>query len=197
MSQTAKNTLHPRKRRESSFRRAIAAAIARRIASNESLSIRAVIAEAGGGSTDTVRQELERAGVDAAARMLVGDRIRSYAEREATLRAQLKHVTSERDTLSRTNALLEHAVRSAAEPSKVLEQQVADIDRRVRGAIEEMLREASRLRRVREKGSETVIVPDAVLEARYQQLVQDHARLVEKFNRLRGLHFEATGEHFE
>lgn len=198
MSHSLNKTLHPpRKRRESSFRPAIAAVIERRIAAQEPLAIRAIIAEAGGGSTDTVREELARAGVDAAARMLVGDRIRNYAEREASLRAQLQHVTSERDTLRQANVVLEQAVRTAAEPSKVLEQQVAEIDRRVRGAVEEMLRETARLRRARQKGTETVIVPDATLEARYQKLVHDHAVLVERFHRLRGLYFEATGEHFE
>lgn len=193
---TKRSLLHPR-RSAASYRQAIATAIQRRIAHNESLAIRAIIAEAGGGSTDTVREELERAAVSAGARMLHGDHVRIPAEREAALREQLRHVTSERDMLSKANAVLERALRSASQPSQVIERQVSEIERRVQEAIEKVLHEASRLRRARERGTETVVVPDATLEARYQQLVQDHARLIEKFNRLNSRYFDATGEHFD
>lgn len=190
--------LHHRSRRSaSSYRQAIASAIARRISTGEPLSIRAILSEAGGGSTDTVREELQNAGQNEGARMLQGDRIRSSAEREAALRDQLKQVSAERDALRTANSILERAIRTAAEPSKILEHQVSEIERRVRGSIEEVLREAARFRRAREKGVETVIVADATLEARYQQLVQDHGHLIEKFNRLRSRFFEATGEYFD
>lgn len=194
---TTKRSLQHARRSAASYRQAIASAIKRRIAHHESLAIRAIIAEAGGGSTDTVREELERAAVHAGARMLRGDQVRIPAEREAALREQLRHVTSERDTLRKANEVLEQALRSASQPSQVIERQVSDIERRVQEAIEKVLHEASRLRRVRERGTETVVVPDATLEARYNQLVQDHARLIEKFNRLNGRYFEATGEHFD
>lgn len=166
----------------------------------ESLAIRAIIAEAGGGSTDTVREELERAARLEAAPMVSGNKHLQPPEREAALRAQLNLVTSERDALRKGNMALEHALRRASQSQsslQVIEHQVSEIERRVQGAIKQILREAARLRRVRARSMEAVVVPDATLEARYNKLILDHARLIAKFTRLNGLYFEATGERFE
>lgn len=194
---TDKREVARRARRAKSFRQSIASAIARRMATGEALSIRSIIAEAGGGSADTVREELAKVSAHEAARLLHGDALRSSAEREAALRDQLQRCERERATLAEANKHLVEALRASAKPSAVLEHQVAEIGAQVRGALGEVLREAARLRRMREKGSETVIVPDALLEARHQRLVQEHAALIERYQRLRTLYHEATGEFFE
>lgn len=186
-----------RVRRAKSFRPAIASAIARRLAAGDPLAIRDIIAEAGGGSTDTVREELGRIGITEAARLLEGDAIRSYAEREAALRVQLERSSRECAALRSENALLREAIQRAAEPSKILEFQVGEIGREVREAVQELIKETIRIRRTRERGTDTVTVPDAALEARYKRLVADNGSLAAKFMTLRRVYFEATGKDFD
>lgn len=188
---------HARQRRAGTFRQAIVSAIHRRIALSEPLTIRAILSEAGGGSTTTVRDELKKISIDEGKRFLDGDVIRSFAEREAALRGRLQDLDGEAETLRRSNEALKAALSKASEPSVVLERQVSDIGRDVRGAVQEVLREVTRIRKSRERSTETVNTVDPLAEARLQRILADHAALVEKHRKLKTLYFEATGETFD
>lgn len=189
------------KREVKSRRAAIRKAIDRRIKNGESLAIRKILEEAGGGSTDTVREELNLASEQAATALISGHEGRNQAERESTLRERLATECSKNRALTIENQRLNSALDAAAKPSAMMLERFSHFESNMRGLMEtskeasgRMLLEANRLTKIQTAEARTKVEADPLTEARYARLSQDYAALVSKYEKLRSLYCEKTGE---
>jgi len=201
MRSTLEATVPRPKRQTHSLRAEIRAAIAKRIEAHQPLTIQAIKTDVGGGSSDTIRQELNLAMEENANRVLRGHAARNHAEREEALRAQLAQAQAANSGLMAEIEALRRALTSAAEPSEMMLQRFSTFESDLRyhlrttgNAAARMIKEAERLQSVRETGVERVVEADPVTEARLQRTVDELMRLSARHERLRSLYFEKTGE---
>jgi hypothetical protein len=179
------NELPSRKPRSvHSKRGAIRAAIVRRLATAEPLSIRAILKEAGGGSTDTAREELASLKpADARiAQALTGHTMRNVGEEICALRTALDASLQREAMLGAEVAGLRETVASSARTIEYLvsrhddtyRQMLVDLDsfREAAKTVPEL--KAATDRPVRPAAVE--IIPDLVLEGKYRLQVQANAR---------------------
>ena len=167
-----------------SKRGAIRAAIVRRLAAAESLNIRAILQEAGGGSTDTAREELATLKpADARiAQALVGHTMRNVGQEICALRTALDASLQRESTLGAEVAGLRETVATSARTIEYLVSRHDDTYRQMLIDLDSF-REAARMvpalkaaadRPVRAAAVE--IIPDLVLEGKYRLQVQENAR---------------------
>ena len=194
-------TEKPRKREVKSRRAEIRRVIEQRIKSGEPLTIRKILEEAGGGSTATASEELKLATEHAASALITGHGGRNQAEREATLRKRLDSECLKNRALTIENERLNAALDAAAKPSAMMLERFSHFESNMRGLMEtskeasgRMLFEANRLTKIQTAEARTKIEADPLTEARYAKLSQEYAALVSKYEKLRSMYCEKTGE---
>ena len=191
---TQARTVHSR-------RAAIRKAIQNMIREGRSLTVRAVLDEAGGGSTTTARQEIDIAMSEAATRLVNGASALSGAERETALRERLYSANKRVEMLEMENSHLARALESASGPSRLMLDRFALFESDMRGVVEgskeasqRILHEAKRLKSIETTVTREKPASDTLLEARFNKLTVDYAKLTQRYEKLRSQYFEKVGD---
>lgn len=179
------------KRTVKSRRASIRLAIRRRIKFHESLSVRAILAEAGGGSTTTVREELALVTGNTVALSQVGHfGHQSQVEELAALKSALADALKREASLVAENNSLRRLISEQGASQTYLLGRLDDSYRQLLVSVDNYREKAKVAQIAADQPPKTVIkeilVEDTVLKAQYQARVQENALLSKTINELRG-----------
>ena len=190
------------------FRTAIREIIARRIRAGEGLVVRDIRAEAGGGSNNTILDEIRTALNSISAEQLPGLQELSLVDRLKTMSQQLRSLEQQKEALetrlaeqSRTIEGLRAVIDSASGPKGILLDRLMHLEEHIRVRDEKSLEETRKLiqaaqhlvKQIPTEGVQRVVEKDLVLEGRHQVLIREHASLLARHERLRSAYFQETG----
>lgn len=190
------------------FRPIIRAVIRRRIAAGVDLSVREIRKEAGGGSNNTILDEIRLAMSTLTADALPEARERSTVEQVKHLYSKL--IATERtneilrtkiSTLERTIEGLQTVIESASGPKGILLDRLMHLEERIKERDERSLEELRGLvqgakgliQQIPTEGIQRVVEKDPLLEGRHQVLLREHAALIKRHDALRSAYFQETG----
>lgn len=182
--------LFPRPRAVRSRRLDIRAEIYRRMASGESLAIRQIIHAVGGGSTDTVSQELAAlsSGDAKVAEALKGHRLRNRDEERMALRSALDASLEREAALRAENQGLRQIVEQTGSTMSYLVARHDDVFRMLMTSIDEYRDKKAAADAVLTNPPTTVtkevFIEDPLLEARYKVKIRELADAHRQINQL-------------
>lgn len=191
------------------FRPIIRTIIRRRIAAGVDLSVREIRKEAGGGSNNTILDEIRLA-----MSTLTGDALPESQERSTVER--IKHLYSKLVAAERINETL-HAkifhlertvdglqaiIESASGPKGILLDRLMNLEEHIKQRDERSLEELRSLvqgakgliQQLPTEGIRRVVEKDPLVEGRHQVLLREHAELLKRHDALRSAYFQETGK---
>ncbi len=207
MSLTAPLT-SPFSAKKTRYRTIIRQIIARRIRSGQDLVVRDIRAEAGGGSNNTILDEIRTALNSMSPEQLPGFQERSLVDRLKATSQQLRFFEQQNDALearvaeqARTIEGLRAVIDSASGPKGILLDRLMYLEEHIRARDERSLEETRRLvdaaqqlvKQIPSEGIQRVVEKDVLLEGRHQALLREHTALLGRHERLRSAYFQETG----
>lgn len=191
------------------FRPIIRSVIRRRIAAGADLSVREIRKEAGGGSNNTILDEIRLAMSTLTADTLPEAQERSTVERIKLLYSKL--IATERtneilrtkiSTLEKTIDGLQAIIESASGPKGILLDRLMDLEERIKERDERSLEQLRGLvqgakgliEKLPTESIQRVVEKDPLLEARHQVLLREHSALLRRHDALRSAYFQETGK---
>jgi len=178
----------------------------------EPVTVAAVRADAGGGSNTTILDEIRLAAARITAAALPEgaalpalDRIKALTSRNRSLLDENEVLKANLQARDQTIESLRNVIDSASSPKGVLLDRVMRLEEVMRARDEKAHAETKRLidhaaaivDRMPREGIKRVVETDPLLERRYQALLNDHARLIARYQRLASAYFDETGKDAE